>query len=140
MPAPLAEILGPSLIQHDREQRILQLRAAADRAIAILPPDQLHQLQAYARGVNAYISTHNGANGPNTLPIEFHILHYSPEPWQPRDSLLIGIVMAQDLATDFPTKLNREVLSASLPPNLVPDLYPAGSWRDHPPTHATPPI
>jgi penicillin G amidase len=134
----LAEILGPSLIQHDREQRTLQLRSAADAAIAILPPDQLHQLQAYARGVNAYITTHNGSNGPNTLPIEFHILHYSPDPWQPRDSLLIGIVMAQNLATDFPTKLNREALSASLPANLLPDLYPVGSWRDQPPTQQPP--
>src|ERR1700761_4494208 len=33
----LAEILGPSMIQHDREQRILQLRSAADRAVAVLP-------------------------------------------------------------------------------------------------------
>jgi len=139
----LAEILGPSLIQHDREQRILQLRAAADRAAAVLPPDQLHQLQAYANGVNAYIASHNGQshNGissPNALPVEFHILHYSPEPWQPRDSLLIAIIMAQDLSTDFPTKLNREAFSASLPPNLVPDLYPVGSWRDHPPTQQPP--
>ncbi len=134
----LAEILGTSLIQHDREQRILQLRAAADAAIAVLPPDQLNQLQAYARGVNAYITTHNGSNGPNALPIEFHILHYLPEPWQPRDSLLIGIVMAQDLATSFPEKLNREALSRNLPPNLLPDLYPVGSWRDHPPTQQPP--
>ena len=134
----LAEILGPSLIQHDREQRILQLRAAADRAAAVLLPDQLHQLQAYANGVNAYINSHNGINSRNALPVEFHILHYSPEPWQPRDSLLIAIVMAQDLSTDFPTKLNREAFSSSLPPNLVPDLYPVGSWRDHPPTQQPP--
>jgi penicillin amidase len=134
----LAEILGPNLVQHDREQRILQLRAAADRAAAALPPDQLHQLQAYARGVNAFITAHNGSDGANTLPIEFHILHYTPDPWQPRDSLLIAIIMAQDLATDFPTKLDREALAAYLPSNLLADLYPVGSWRDHPPTQDTP--
>jgi penicillin amidase len=137
----LAEILGPSMIQHDREQRILQLRAAADAAVAVLPPDQLHQLQAYARGVNAYINSHSAQkHSPSAqdLPVEFHILHYSPDPWQPRDSLLIGIVMAQNLATDFPTKLNREALSASVPANLLPDLYPVGSWRDQPPTQDPP--
>jgi len=136
----LAEILGPSLIQHDREQRILQLRAAADRAVAVLPPDQLHELQAYANGVNAYINSHAGPkHSPSAQdPVEFHILHYSPEPWQPRDSILIGIIMAQDLSTEFPTKLNREAFSASLPPNLIPDLYPVGSWRDHPPTQQPP--
>jgi penicillin amidase len=138
----LAEILGSSLVQHDREQRILQLRAAADRATAALPPDQLHQLQAYANGVNAYITTHSGSSSTststNTLPIEFHLLHYTPDLWQPRDSLLIAIIMAQDLATDFPTKLDREALAASLPANLLPDLYPVGSWRDHPPTQDAP--
>src|SRR6201992_362452 len=46
----LAAILGPKLVEHDRGQRILQLRASADRAAAALPPDQLHQLEAYARG------------------------------------------------------------------------------------------
>jgi penicillin amidase len=128
----LAEILGPSLVPHDRLQRILQLRAAADRATAVLAPDQLHQLQAYANGVNAFIATHR-----STLPIEFHILHYTPAAWQPRDSLLIALVMSQDLATYFPTKLNREALAAHLPANLLADMYPVGSWRDHPPTQTS---
>ena len=52
----LAEILGPSLVPHDRTQRILQVRAAADRAVASLPHDQLHWLQRYAQGVNASIA------------------------------------------------------------------------------------
>src|ERR1700733_5087312 len=51
----LAELFGSEAFAHDRAQRILQLRAAADRAIAILPPDQLHYLDLYARGVNASI-------------------------------------------------------------------------------------
>ncbi len=131
----LAEILGPSLIEHDREQRILQLRSAADRAIAVLPVDQLHQLQVYANGVNAFIAAHDGSRGgQNTLPVEFHLLRYTPSAWTPRDSLLIALVMSQQLSTEFPTKLNREALAAHLPASLLADLYPTGSWRDHPPT------
>jgi penicillin amidase len=125
----LAEVLGPSLIAHDRAQRILQVRAAADRAIATLPPDQLHWLQLYAQGVNASIT----AQGKH-LPIEFRVLRYQPEPWTPRDSILVGLAMFQDLTNTFPQKLNREALSAKLPPELLADLYPVGSWRDHPPT------
>ncbi|HTJ30240.1 MAG TPA: penicillin acylase family protein [Acidobacteriaceae bacterium] len=125
----LAEILGPSLIPHDRTQRILQVRTAADRAIAQLPPDQLHWLQLYARGVNDSIA----AQSPH-LPIEFRILRYEPSPWTPRDSILVGLAMFQDLTNSFPQKLNREALSAKLPPDLLADLYPVGSWRDHPPT------
>jgi penicillin amidase len=125
----LAEILGPSLIPHDRAQRILQVRASADRAIATLPPDQLHWLKLYAEGVNDSIA----AQGTH-LPIEFRILRYQPAPWTPRDSLLVGLAMFQDLTNSFPQKLNREALSAKLPPELLADLYPVGSWRDHPPT------
>jgi penicillin amidase len=125
----LAEILGPGLVEHDRAQRILQVRAAADRAIAALPPDQLHWLQLYARGVNASIA----AQSPH-LPIEFRLLRYQPAPWTPRDSILVGLAMFQDLTNTFPQKLNREAVSAKLPPDLLADLYPVSSWRDHPPT------
>jgi penicillin amidase len=131
----LAEILGPSLVAHDRRQRTLQVRAAADRAIAMLPSDQLHQLDAYARGVNAFISTHEDSH-TDTLPLEFHLLHYKPAPWSPRDSLLIELVMTEDLSTEFPQKMNRETFSAHLPAALLADLYPVGSWRDRPPTQA----
>jgi penicillin amidase len=125
----LAEILGPQMVDHDRLQRYLQLRAAADRAVTTLPRDQLDQLEAYARGVNAFIDTH-----ADTLPVEFHLLHYAPKPWSPRDSLLVALVMSQDRSTSFPQKLNRETLSAHLPAALLQDLYPVGSWRDRPPS------
>ncbi|HEY1743532.1 MAG TPA: penicillin acylase family protein [Granulicella sp.] len=125
----LAEILGSGLVEHDRTQRTLQLRAAADRAIAVLPADQLHQLEAYARGVNAFLEQNS-----DHLPVEFHLLHYTPAPWQPRDSLLVSLAMFQDLSTEFPTKMRREALATHLPPNLLADLYPVGSWRDHPPS------
>ena len=128
----LAEILGPSLVEHDRLQRYLRMRATADRALATLPSDQLHQLEAYARGVNAFLATHDDAQH-DTLPVEFHLLHYHPAPWSPRDSLLVGLAMTQDLSTSFPDKLHREALAAHLPPELVADLYPVGSWRDMPP-------
>jgi penicillin G amidase len=125
----LAEILGATALPHDRTQRTLQLRAAADRAAAALPPDQLHYLQLYARGVNASIAVQR----PH-LPLEFRFLHAEPAPWTPSDSLLISLVMFQDLTNSFPTKLSREVLTSRLHPALLADLYPVGSWRDHPPS------
>jgi len=129
----LAEILGPSMVEHDRLQRTLQVSEAADRAIATLPADQLHQLQAYARGVNAFI-----AQSSSHLPVEFHLLHYTPAPWTPRDTLLVSLAMFQDLSTQFPVKLRREALANHLPAGLLADLYPVGSWRDHPPTQPPP--
>jgi len=129
----LAEILGSNLVEHDRTQRTLQIRAAADRAIAALPADQHHQLEEYSRGVNAYIT-----QAADHLPVEFHFLHYKPAPWTPRDCLLVSLAMFQDLSTEFPTKIRREAFAAHLPPELLADLYPVGSWRDHPPTQPSP--
>jgi penicillin amidase len=129
----LAEILGPGLIEHDRQQRILQMRAAAERSVAALPPDQLHQLEQYARGVNAFIDTHR-----DRLPVEFAVLHYKPAPWTPTDSMLVVLSMWQDLATTFPTKIAREALATHLAPAVLADLYPVGSWRDRPPTQPPP--
>jgi penicillin amidase len=128
----LAEILGPSLLPHDRVQRTLQLGAAADRAIAALPPDQLHALERYAAGVNSSIAIQQ-----SHLPLEFRLLRYQPAPWTPRDSLLVALVMYQDLTNTFPIQLGREALTARLPQHLVSDLYPTITWRDHPPAQPT---
>ncbi len=129
----LAEVLGPSLLPHDRMQRTLQLRAAADRALATMPPAELHLLSVYAQGVNAAM-----ADQKDHLPIEFRVLRYTPKPWTPRDSLLVQLSLFEDLTNNYRQKLDREQLTAALAPELVADLFPVGSWRDHPPTQ--PPV
>jgi len=125
----LAEVLGPGMVQHDRYQRYLQLRTAAESAVATMPAEQRNQLAAYARGVNAYLA----ANGDH-LPVEFSLLHYKPKPWTEQDCVLVLLTMWQALSMQFPEKMDREALSAHLPPALLNDLYVVGSWRDRPPT------
>jgi len=132
----LAEILGPKAVRHDRAQRILEIRNTAAAALQALPPQQRHFLQDYARGVNAYIAATRGH-----LPAEFRMLDYKPQPWQPLDSALVALNMAETLSMDFPTKLAREKVVERLHwPILIHDLYPVGSWRDHPPVSSQPPI
>ena len=125
----LAEILGASLLTHDKLQRTLQIRAAADRALQRLPADHVHLLTMYANGVNAMMTQQRGR-----LPIEFRILGYTPAPWTPKDSLLVSLAMFEDLTDAHASKLAREGLERELPAELTQDLYPVGSWRDHPPT------
>ena len=86
----LAAILGRSMLEHDRLQRMLQIRASADRAIAALPADQRHWMEVYARGVNASIAAQRAH-----LPVEFRLLGYQPVAWTPRDSILVELVMFQ---------------------------------------------
>jgi penicillin amidase len=61
----LSEILGEGTLKVDREQRILGLRAAAKKSLAMASPRDRSYFDAYARGVNAFIDAHSGHS--NTL-------------------------------------------------------------------------
>ncbi len=47
---------------------------------------------------------------------------------------------SRTLTTGYPQRLQREALAAHLSPDLMADLYPVGSWRDHPPGQAIPDV
>ncbi len=130
-----AEILGPRLVEHDRVQRVLAMRATAERLTATLDDRDRRYFDDYARGVNAFI----GENQDH-LPAEFRLLMYRPRPWQPVDSMLVAMSMVQMLDEHWPEKLARERITARLGPTLAADLYPTGSWRDRPPIATEPPI
>jgi penicillin amidase len=125
----LAEILGPDLVKHDREQRTLGLRVAARKAVEVASPQVRSHYEAYARGVNAYIESHR-----ERLPLEFRILRYVPRSWSPEDSTLIAAQMVKDLSTSPRAALAREKILAKLGPELTADLYVNASWHDRPPT------
>ena len=128
----LAEILGPQLVQNDKTQRVLQIRLTAQRVYDRLPAAERAVLDDYARGVNLYIAQ---SEKSNTLPPEFRLLGYRPEPWTGVDSMSVGLMMVETLDLRVETKLTRAHVEAKLnDPKLIADLYPVGSWRDHPPT------
>jgi penicillin amidase len=125
-----AAVLGSALVPHDKVERTLGMRDVAARLVSTLPPQQLTQLQAYADGVNAYIDH-------GQLPAEFSLLFYKPKQWRPADSMLVALSMAEMLDERWQAKLKRAELTAQMVAHgqgaLVADLYPTGSWRDHPP-------
>ena len=137
----LAEIFGNSIfgtqpLEHDRLQRVLQFRKTAERIAAAMPADERRYFDDYARGVNAFRSDRGHA-----VPAEFRILRYRPRPWTTVDSVLVGMSLAQMLDEQWPTKLARAQVEGALvaklgstqAASLIADLYPTGSWRDHPP-------
>ncbi|MFZ0999344.1 MAG: penicillin acylase family protein, partial [Candidatus Sulfotelmatobacter sp.] len=126
----LSEILGEDTLKIDREQRILGLRAAAEKSLHTASARDRAYFDAYARGVNAFIESHAGS-----LPIEFRILKYRPKPWQAEDSIVIANQMVKDLNYyTFGDTLAREKILAKLGPELTADLYVNRSWHDRPPT------
>ncbi|HKE31249.1 MAG TPA: penicillin acylase family protein, partial [Candidatus Angelobacter sp.] len=115
----------------DKQQRILRLRAVAERVAQQLPARDRKFFEDYARGVNAYIE-----QSRDHLPLEFRILRYAPKPWTAADSVLVGISMSQLLNPQYETEYWREKIGAKLSPELMADLYPVVSWRDRPPASA----
>jgi penicillin amidase len=130
----LAEVLGDSLVQHDKEQRILGLRVAARRALEVISPQERSYFEAYGRGITVYMESHH-----NRLPLEFRILRYSPRPWTAEDSMLISAQMIKEL-NHYPYKdaLAREKILAKLGSELTADLFVNTSWHDRPPTVSRP--
>src|SRR6266576_1896800 len=126
----MSEVAGPALLDHDREQRILGLRAVARKAAQTLSPNDRLFFDAYTRGVNAFLESHR-----DRLPIEFRLMEYKPAPWSIEDSMVIGARLIQDLNHyTYRSVLQREKILAKLGPELTADLYVNSSWRDRPPT------
>jgi penicillin amidase len=128
----LAEILGSTLVEHDKTQRVFQFRNVAQRVYSSLPEADRHRYEQYSIGVNLFMNQSQGR-----FPSEFRFLHYRPHPWSGVDSILIGLNMVQSLDAHWDVKLSRERVASHLhDPRLESDLYPTGSWRDQPPTAA----
>jgi penicillin amidase len=127
----LAAALGSDYVKVDREQRTLGLREVAERSLAQASVSEREQLEAYARGVNAYIGEHQYG-----LPLEMRVLRYFPRAWTAEDSLLVGASMAEMLNHGtYLDDLNREKILARLGPELTSDLYVESSQRDIVPGH-----
>jgi penicillin amidase len=121
----LAEILGQAAVEQDRRHRTFGFGPLADSLVTKLNSPIRASLQAYADGVNAYIKSLT----PSALPLEFRILQYSPTPWLPGDTLVIGKIFAETLSTTFPSDLMRSATS-SLPADVRRLLFPVTSPLD----------
>jgi penicillin amidase len=80
----LSEILGPSALRHDRLVRLLRYRGPFDdREFTSYHPEGKRIFQAFADGINAYISDVGDA-----LPVEFRLTGLRPGPWSAETPLL----------------------------------------------------
>ena len=77
------------------------------------------ELQAYADGINAFVSSHKGS-----LPLEFTVLGVTPDPWKPIDSLAYGRVVAYSLDGTWNTKYTRAIVTAKTNIETSRTLFP----------------
>ncbi|MBI4462483.1 MAG: penicillin acylase family protein [Acidobacteria bacterium] len=122
-----SEILGRAFLESDKSNRILGLGDVAERAAESLDSESRTHLEAYARGVNAYLETHR-----TRLPLEFLLLRYEPRPWTPADSLAVALNLYKLLSTSWPGELLRAKVTEKVGPALARDLYVSRSAWDHP--------
>jgi len=116
----LSEILGEKTIPTDTFLRTLSVYQFAQRTVANLSPEAKVSLEAYARGVNAFI---DGNDGP--LPPEFLILGVKPGPWTVADSLVWAKMMAWDLGANWRNEIQRfQMVQAGLNARQLNELFP----------------
>ena len=115
----LSEVAGASTLRLDRLMRTLGLRERAEADLPQLQPETRDLLEAYARGVNAWIAQRGRFAAPEFVALG------EPEPWTPVDSLLWGKTMALYLSGNWRQELQLAALLPTLPPDRVRALWPA---------------
>lgn len=128
----LSEVVGTPGLETDRFLRTIGIRRAAEAIFANLEAETRVLLAAYARGVNAYLTTRS-----SPLPPEFLILRApAPEPWSPIDSVGWSLMMALDLGGNLNAELTRMRLAqAGLPMARIGEFlppYPGETWPELP--------
>ncbi|WP_417512229.1 penicillin acylase family protein [Microbacterium sp.] len=137
----VAEMFGESQAPTDMFLRTLGWRDVAEQEVEAMDETTLAYYQAYADGVNAYLSTRDGAK----LSLEYAVLgiqnpDYQVEPWEPADSVAWLKAMAWDLRTNIEDETERALLVAEVGDEAAPadsmdlleQLYPAYPFDENP--------
>ncbi len=114
----LAEIFCESVIEADLLVRTVGFEHIAKKQLEKHSPEDLVALEAFSNGVNSCI------NRLQTLPPEFRLLKYRPDPWQPSDSLVISRLLAWQLSMNFKSELVLAKLAARLGAERAAELGP----------------
>ncbi len=100
----LAEILGEGGLLPDRVMRTFGFRRLVEKEAGLMPENLCALAEAYCAGVNSGIDL---AVRRRKLPVEFSLLNYHPEPWEPADILGISKLMSWTLAGNWDAEFMR---------------------------------
>ncbi len=121
----LAALMGPALLDTDRDTRRHRFRMRAEQVVAATNGIDLEILNAYTAGVNS------GLEDLKARPFEYLILRKKPEPWRPADTVLTLHSMFLDLSlsTAYTEEAYANVRD-NLTPALAEFLLPRGNrWE-----------
>lgn len=119
----LSEVFGLETVKTDELMRTLDLYGLASRSVAAQDAATRTALEAYAKGVNAWIEVVNAQAKGRGAP-EFFLFSSEIAYWQPADSLAILKLMALRSSAQAESEVLRarlSVLSEAWPRDLMPD-------------------
>lgn len=128
----LSEIFGESYVDTDMLLRALRFQDKSEKILFRLDTALMEALESFSSGVNQYIQQHQ-----KDLPLEFSLLGYKPDLWEPLHSLNMIGYMAWDLKagwseivlTDIQNKVDSIMYQEILPDmsgeqsTVFPDYY-----------------
>ncbi|WP_323791032.1 penicillin acylase family protein [Nocardioides sp.] len=130
----LAELFGEDAVASDVAVRTMGWRRVAEAELPLLAPETRTALDAYARGVNAYLA----GRTTRQIALEYVVLgiggvDYSPAPWTAVDSLAWLKAVAWDLRGNMQDEVDRVLAIAALGRERAAELYPAYPYEESDP-------
>ncbi len=121
----LSEMFGKGQLDTDKFLRSMNFMQIANQEWSSLPAADQAIFEAYAQGVNAYLSAHKGT----AVSLEYAVLKllapdYNIEPWQPQESIAWPKMMAWDLGDNMDTEIENAILLKTLTPQQLAELNP----------------
>ncbi|MER5255121.1 MULTISPECIES: penicillin acylase family protein [unclassified Streptomyces] len=121
----LSEMFGKGQVKTDEFLRTLGWHRVAQKEYDTkLSPATKKYLQAYSKGVNAYLKDKSGKD----ISLEYAALgftnDYEPQEWTPVDSVAWLKAMAWDLRGNMQDEIDRSLMTSRLGPSQIKDLYP----------------
>jgi penicillin G amidase len=113
--------------EQDIGMRILGMEHNAELFMELAPPETVALLQAYADGVNSYIEAHR-----DELPVEFGLLDYEPELWEPKDTVVMQRFLGWMLSTNGLLEVMRAVSDKLVGFETTEQLIPIYNHPDAP--------
>ncbi|TDD47164.1 penicillin acylase family protein [Nonomuraea terrae] len=129
----LSELFGAATLDNDKALRTMGWRRVAEQELPLLDQSTRDYLDAYAKGVNAWLDAHPNASSRS---LEYSVLKIQngggrPEKWTPVDSLAWLKAMAWDLRSNMEDEIDRALALTKLPRERVDQLYPGYPYDRH---------
>ncbi len=131
----ISEIAGDATVSSDQFIRSFGWNRIAEDIVAYYrteAPEFYAILEAYSAGVNAYIDANKGALAEQITILGLVNGPWEIEPWTPVNTVSWGVVMSDDLASDWGSELNRLRRQQELSAEQIAAIAPGYPYDDRP--------